>query len=110
MPWFEKMVDGFRRECAEDYVGLWQIAHALKEFSRDSRTEQIVAVVAALLEDPEIAIGQFDDGRFVEWAGSREARIERVRRELLELGGAPDIGDVAWLVQRSGQTNPTPQP
>jgi hypothetical protein len=110
MPWFEEMVEGFRRECAEDYVGLWQIAYALKETGGDSRTDQIVAVVAALLEDPEIAIGQFGDGRFVEWAGSREEHVQKIRGELLELGGAPDIGDVAWLVQRPGETNPTPQP
>lgn len=99
---FDVVVDGFRRECAEDYVGLWQISQALKESSGDSRTEQIVAVVAALLEDPEIAVGQFDDGRFVKWSGSREGRIERVRGELIQLGAAPDIGDVAWLVRRPG--------
>ncbi|HEU4885178.1 MAG TPA: hypothetical protein VFT45_23150 [Longimicrobium sp.] len=103
---FDEIVHGFRRECAEDYVGLWQISHVLKEHGDDVGTEQIVAVVAALLEDPEIAVGQFDDGRFVEWTGSPEGRIERIRGELIQLGAAPDIGDVAWLVQRPGERDP----
>jgi hypothetical protein len=102
MSWFEEMVEGFRRECAEDHVGLWQISRALKDLGGEWGTERIVAVVAALLEDADVAVGQFDGGRFVEWSGSREERIERIRGELLRLGGAPDIGDVAWLVQRSG--------
>jgi class 3 adenylate cyclase len=102
MPLFEEIVNGFRRECADDYVGLWQISRALKDFTGESHTEDIVSVVAALLEHHAITVGQFEGGRFVEWAGSREERMDRIRRELLQLGTEPDIGDVAWLVERRG--------
>lgn len=97
----QDIVDGFRRESAEDYVGLWQISRAVKELSGPSQAEKIVVVVAALLEDGDIAVGQFKEGQFVEWIGSREEHLGRIHRELLQLGADPDIGDVAWLVKRS---------
>lgn len=100
MTWFEEVVEGFRRECAEDYVGLWQISRALKDHDGASGTEQILAIVAALLADRDIVAGQFEDGRFIEWSGRREENVARIRNELVRLGTDPDIGDVAWLVER----------
>jgi hypothetical protein len=101
---FQEVVDEFRRECAEDYVGLWQISRALKSYGGGAdHLEEILSVVSALLEKPGIVVGQFENDRFVEWGGSDEEHVDRLRRELFDLGKEPDIGDVAWLIQRADQ-------
>ncbi len=95
----------FRSECSEDYVGLWQIAKALgTEPDFLKRMDALVEVVHTILEEEDIAIGQFVDGDFTEWPGDRHQSAERVRLELRRLGRDPDIGEVAWLVKRTGAT------
>jgi len=92
----------FRRECAEDFVGLWQISRALGAgATRAEHAEEIIAVVNAMLDDDTVAIGQFKDGEFVEWKDPHGEIMDRLRCELIALDRKPTIGEVAWLVQRS---------
>ena len=102
MATFEQVVADLRAECSDDYVGLWEVVRLLRDGGMGSAesAERIVAVVAALLDDPEITIGQFADGTFREWPGNAQDRVARLERELVALGRTPDIGDVAWLVRR----------
>ena len=98
----DEVVHELRQECEEDYVGLWEVARLLQEFRLGvgSRGQTIAAVAAALLADPEITIGQFEDKVFQEWPGDTADRVERLKRELSNLGRAPDIGEVAWIAKR----------
>jgi hypothetical protein len=92
----------FRRECAEDYVGLWQISRAIgTSASASQHTDRIVEVVGAILDDDNIAIGDFEEGTFVEWRADRAVIQDRLRHKLAALDREPDIGEVAWLTQRS---------
>jgi len=95
-----EIVDGFRRECSEDYVDLWQISRAVEELSGHPGLEQILTIAAELLKDGGVVVGQFENGHFVKWSGSVQEQIIRIRRELHQLGGVVDIGDVAWLVSK----------
>lgn len=85
-------------ETAEDDVGLWRVHQKLDRLGEAS-TERIVQIVAQILHDDRIQIGQFSDAGFEVWPERGEARLARLQRELEELGHAPNIGEVAWLVQ-----------
>ena len=69
MPLTDAMGDGFWRECA-DYVGLGQIAGVLEDACAGPGTAAILEVGAALLADGDVAVGQFENGRFVEGEGT----------------------------------------
>jgi len=86
-------------EAANDYVGLWEV-HSLLMERGNSTSERIVQVVASLLQDERIEIGQFTDGVFHAWPGEKEKKLSRLRQELDVLQRPPDIGDVAWLVMQ----------
>ena len=103
MPAIDTVIDRFRLELLEDYVGLWQIFRDVEETAPrtpSTTTDKIVAVANALLDDDRVAIGQFRGQSFEEWPGSRAEKMNRLRAELTELGRPPDIGDIAWLVRR----------
>jgi hypothetical protein len=101
----QDIVDSFRRECAEDYIGLWQISRAVRKVGNPpEHLDLIVSVVEALLQQDHIAIGQFDGERFVEWQGDSDDQVMRLRRELLELGKDPDIGEIGWLTRRPAES------
>lgn len=90
-----------RADCAEDYVGIWEVSRHLRESGwKGSLMDDVVSVVGKLLEDPSIMIGQFHDNVFEAWPGSIEAQLGRVAAELQDLGRDPDIGEIAWLAQR----------
>jgi hypothetical protein len=92
----------FRQECAEDYVGLWQIARSLgsEQIPNAVRTDLIVDVTAHLLADETIRLGQFKEEVFVPWTGAVAAQLERLRTELQQLDRAPDIGEIGWFAAR----------
>lgn len=97
----ETVVAQVRDECDEDYVGMWEIHRLLAEAETSAPDQAgILEVVDRLLAEGEVTIGQFSDGAFHEWPGDRAARVQRLQRELSELGRAPDIGDIAWLAKR----------
>ena len=92
-----------RRELHEDYVGVWQIARILREAGynqREALTNGIVDAVATLLVEGDADIGQFQGGAFRSWQGAADAKLKRLRDELIILGTDPDIGEIAWLVAR----------
>lgn len=89
----------FRHECAEDYVGLWQIARSLESEQIPSavRTDLIIDVTTHLLADETIRLGHFKEGVFEPWTGAVAAQLERLRTELQPLDCAPDIGEIGWF-------------
>ncbi len=98
----DQFTTALRADCAEDYVGIWEVARHLRDAGwGGSLTDDVLSVVGKLLEDPSIMIGQFRDNIFEAWPGTVEAQLGRVTTELKELGRDPDIGEIAWLVQRT---------
>jgi hypothetical protein len=93
-----QIVTHVRKEASDDYVGVWVVHRLLVEIGNSS-TELITQVVDRVLDDDRIEIGDFCDGVFHAWAGDKKAKLRRVRQDLVTLGHAPDIGDVAWLIQ-----------
>lgn len=93
----EPIIRQFRVEAEEDYVGMWEISRAIESLEEPDQSELITQVVAALLDEPSVVLGQFEGESFVPWPGGREDWIERVRTELRAYGGKPDIGDIGWL-------------
>ncbi len=93
------LAEELRVECAEDYVGLWQIGRSLgdEQISGAGRTELIVQVATHLLADETVRLGQFKEGVFEPWPGDATVQLERLRNELQQLGHAPDIGEIGWF-------------
>lgn len=91
-----------REECGEDYVGLWVVHRLLTEHiaDLDSPIDATLSVVAEVLSDGSIQIGQFQNGRFVRWSGTTDETLKELRSQLVALGRAPDIGEIAWLASR----------
>jgi len=97
-----RMVSELRQECSEDYVGVWQITRMLRDEGHTpvEMPDRVVEVVAALLSDGRVDIGQFEDEAFTAWQGDVGAKVSRLKAELQALGREPDIGEVAWLAER----------
>ncbi len=97
----EDLVDQFCAEARDDFVGLWEIVRQVERRTGpgDTAREQTLAVIRALLarglragDPPYSAMG------YRPWANQEpDAVIERVRREWLALGRAPNIADIAWF-------------
>jgi hypothetical protein len=100
---FDADVADLMREAENDYVGIWEVFRLAHRAGRDGKATvaiQALAMVEALLRDPEMLIGQFDGGEFRPWTGERSGWLQRIRAELEQLGREPDIGEVAWVVKR----------
>lgn len=95
------LIEDLRRECDDDYVGLWQIAplHRSADMPFTAITDLIGEVAAGLLAHPEIVFGQFRDYVFEPWPGDPESHLARILTELEQLGHAPSIGEIGWFMR-----------
>lgn len=98
-----RVVSELRRECREDYVGLWQVLARLSGARVRPTREDVVAIAMALLDDPSIVVGEFDDEGFAAWAGTRAQVRERLAEAIGRAAWPPDIGDVAWFTAGIGE-------
>jgi hypothetical protein len=97
----QNLIAEFRREAAEDFVGLWEVFQSLSMVEDPrQRQEAVLTVVAELLTPGDLVLGDFQGNDFVPWLGNVEAQISRVRTELRQLGRDPDIGEIAWIADR----------
>ena len=96
------IVSALRKECSEDYVGLWQISRVLTDANVPAieLSTLTLDVVSELLSDSRVDIGQFHEGVFVQWQGETEHKVSRLKTELQALGRPPDIGEIAWLAEQ----------
>ena len=99
----------FAQEAETDFVGLWEIVHAVREAApgaEESTHRDAVLALIALLLQRGLTIGQFravsaamaPDYLFEPWTEPRDAALERIRAEWSALGRDPDIGEIAWVV------------
>jgi hypothetical protein len=88
-------------EALDDWLHLADVAWAARQFARSEGKQDVVAaatqVLAALLHDDLIQIGEVSDGGFFEWDVPPDEAIARVGREWLALNRHPQPGDVCWL-------------
>jgi len=87
-------------ECHEDYVGLWLIARKVKDAGRadePSTMSVVLTLVTALLAHEGITAGQFKDFQFEVWKETPNVIVERIKREWVELGRTPSLGDIVWF-------------
>jgi hypothetical protein len=86
-----------RRECAEDYVGLWwlpgTVRHHLPTASEADRKSFSLQIVEQLLADPSIVVGQFHEMQFQPWTSTAKEACDRISSELGRIGkGAKSRG------------------
>ncbi|MBI5623803.1 MAG: hypothetical protein HY924_08500 [Elusimicrobia bacterium] len=94
----------FRRECAEDHVGLWSIVRSLRITFGENLARQLVRdatmeIVTNLLQSRTIKPGfPASNGRdFEPWNLSPDEAIARIQSEWDELGREPTIGEIVWF-------------
>jgi|SRR5437870_9143131 len=94
-----------RRECAEDYVGLWclpsQILHYVKLPPGVERKALSLEIAQQLLSDPDIIVGQFHKLEFQPWNLSARNSYDRISREWDALGKEPGLGDICWFTENA---------
>ncbi len=104
----EAIAEEFRQELGEDYVGLWRFFRVAFERTgkRDPNDlqEVVLGIVASLFDAGGLSVGQFESKKFVEWNGTPDEIIARIRRECRSLGRAPNIGEICWFTVRSEET------
>lgn len=96
-----RMLADFIAEGEVDYVGLWQVALAVKRAGvtaqEDVRTESL-ELVRRLFQMTTLSVGWPDrEGGFKPWDTSPEDAIGRIEFEWRHLGESPGMGDIAWL-------------
>ena len=100
--WDDLIVEG-----TEDYVGLWEIIHDLRDCCPQANPKQIrlmtIEAIREILESGFMEIGMFEsvDGKNSEyqiWNLDIDSIIERIEKEWDELGRAPNIWEIALLV------------
>jgi hypothetical protein len=101
----EEILNDIRKECFEDYVGLWTIPWHFREIYGINdvavrRTESF-KVIERLLELPDIGVGQFNESRsFDFWNLSASDVLKKLASEWDALGHEPSIGDIAWFTAK----------
>src|SRR5438067_12551700 len=94
-----------RRECAEDYVGLWwlpgTVLHHLPTASEADRKSLSLQIVEQLLADPNVVVGQFHEMEFQPWTNTAKEAYDRISKEWDALGKEPGLGDICWFVEKS---------
>src|SRR5258708_26189540 len=95
----KEVQNDFLSESREDLVGLWSVIWRIKNEMGENDPLRVQAlsvdILRALLNDGLIKAGvPNDEGEFVEWCGSTETILTRIKEEWDHLGREPDIGDV----------------
>ncbi len=99
--------DDFILEGTEDYVGLWEIIHDLRDYFPKANPQEIrlvtIEATREILESGLMEIGMFEsiDGKNWEyqiWNLDIDSIINRIETEWGELGRAPNIWEIAVLV------------
>jgi hypothetical protein len=94
-------------EGTEDYVGLWEIIHELRDYFPQANPNQIrlmtIEATREILESGFMEIGMFEsvDGKNWEyqiWNLDIDSIINRIEKEWDELGREPNIWEIALLV------------
>lgn len=99
----EESAERFRTECETDAVGIWQIVKAASAAQSTYGVAAIAVAIARLvLADGTVVLGQFDEGKFVQWEGDVEQQLHRLEREIVTRDARVDIGDIGWLVTKAG--------
>jgi hypothetical protein len=98
------------QEAQSDVVGLWAVLSQVKQNLRPATDEDAktatLAVVGEALAEQALVAGEFVErdnlaAEFVPWSMVPEEALARIRREWDELGREPDIGEIAWFVDRT---------
>lgn len=101
--------DDFILESTEDEIGLWEVVSEVRHTTQES-DEQIIRMkvienIRDILLSGFMSIGIFEcvdnsskELEFRVWKTSIEESLNRIEREWDDLGKAPSIGDIAWLV------------
>ena len=98
----DKIVEGFRREAQQDYVGLWQVTgtvmHNFKLSEASKIREMTLTIVRQLLDSGLCAVDLAPGGRCTPWSDQEpESVVRRIEAEWNALGRDPDIGDIVWF-------------
>lgn len=96
------LIDAFLREMNDDYVGLWQIVHVLREewgvVSPADLRKQTMLIVRQLLSHPEVKAGLLSTAHgFLPWNSNLEESMLRISRDWDALGRDPTLSEVAYF-------------
>jgi hypothetical protein len=90
-------------ECRNDDVSLWSViwtaTYLMPEADDDTRRQLSLDVIQELLQDGLIVAGipKPDGQGFDRWDLSVPETMDRITRELAELGREPDVGEIVWF-------------
>ncbi|MCP3999196.1 MAG: hypothetical protein GY722_29645 [bacterium] len=89
-------------EGLDDYVGLWQVARAVRReaphYTNDNVRERSLKELGLLLHAGYIKPGQLtEDGGFLEWQLGPAESLKRIDSEWRELGHDPNIYQICWF-------------
>jgi len=89
-------------EGLEDYVGMWEVARAVREQFGNETAETVrlgaVSVILPLFERRAVEAGTLTkDGGFAPWREQGRSAVMRIAKEWQDLGRDPDISELCWL-------------
>jgi hypothetical protein len=98
----DEIVDNYMRESTIDYVGLWQVAGAVRRYLGARTTEETRKLsldVVRRLYERGLRPGDYWGGPFDYWPDDGcQAALDRIEREWVEAGADPDIPlPICWF-------------
>jgi hypothetical protein len=88
-------------ECQEDYVGLWSIIRALKDYETndDEIMKKTMAIITELISKHGVVSGEFVNGVFEVWKIPLAEIIEKIQNNWIKIDRTPDIGEIVWFTK-----------
>jgi hypothetical protein len=96
-----EIVDSFKREATYDYIGLWEIIHAIKEETSNTENLMLNSLrIVQLMLDAGFRAGFPDKSgaNFEELPDqSPDLILSKVESEWIKLGREPNVGEIVWF-------------
>ena len=102
MKHLDEIVDGYMAESEVDYVGLWQVAGAVRRRLGAQTTEAARSLslrVVRLLYERGLRPGNYWGGDFDYWPDEGcQAALDRIEREWIRAGADPNLAEpICWF-------------